>query len=339
MADEAAQINRARIRYGRFERELACLGAAGGATRAGMTDIFMLMRRMLAAMMLPAMLCAGLIACSAATEAPAPPAHVALWTISDASGVRGWLFGTVHALPPETRWLRAAIDQALSAADRLVFEIGEPLDSKIAGEALGRLAFTDGLPAPSARISADAARALSAVYKELSLSDEGFKNQESWAVALQIAAVAAQKQGIDPESGVEPKLRAMAGAKPISGLETIDSQFGIFDALPGAAQQVLLGQVALEAADKHNDERDVMELWLRGDDLGIARESRTGFLADPQLHQALLTGRNQAWAAQIDAMLKSGVRPFIAVGAAHVAGSDGLQAMLAARGWKIARVQ
>ena len=166
-----------------------------------MNAIFMLVRRMLAAIMLPVLLCAGLIACSAAKEAPAPAAKVALWTISDASGVRGWLFGTVHALPPATQWRRAAIDQALSAADRLVLEIGEPLDSKIAGEALGRLAFTDGLPAPSARIPADAARALGVVYKELSLSDEGFKNQESWAVALQIAAVAAQKQGIDPESG------------------------------------------------------------------------------------------------------------------------------------------
>jgi hypothetical protein len=93
-------------------------------------------------------------------KAPPPPARVALWTISDGSGVRGWLLGTVHALPPGTVWRRAAIDQALSAADRLVLEIGEPLDSTVAGEALGRLAFTQGLPAPSARIAPEEARAL-----------------------------------------------------------------------------------------------------------------------------------------------------------------------------------
>jgi uncharacterized protein len=290
----------------------------------------------LIALLMVALLMTG---CSNAQTPPsAPPARVALWTISDASGVRGWLLGTVHALPPETEWRRVEIDTALGAADRLVLEIGEPLDSTIAGEALGRLAFTQGLPAPSERISAAEARALGSVYKELSLSDDGFKNQESWAVALQIASVAALKQGISPESGVEPKLRAMAGAKPITGLETIDSQFAIFDTLPDRAQQVLLGEVAREAADKRDDERDVMELWLRGDDLGIARESTTGFLADPQLREALLIRRNAAWTAQIDAMLKAGARPFIAVGAAHLAGSDAVQRMLAARGWQIARV-
>ncbi len=289
----------------------------------------------LLALLLAALLMAG---CSDAQTPPAPPARVALWTISDGSGVRGWLLGTVHALPPTTVWRRAEIDRALDAADRLVLEIGEPLDSAVAGAALGRLAFTPGLPAPSARLAPDAARALRALYKELSLSDEGFRNQESWAVALQIAAVAAQKHGIDPDSGVEPKLRAMAGGKAIAGLETIDSQFAIFDALPDRAQQVLLGEIAREAADERDDERDVMELWLRGDDLGIARESTTGFLADPQLREALLIRRNAAWAGKIDAMLKGGARPFIAVGAAHLAGSEAVQRLLAARGWRIARV-
>jgi uncharacterized protein YbaP (TraB family) len=96
--------------------------------------------------------------------------------------------------------------------------------------------------------------------------------------------------------------------------------------------------VAHEAADNRDDDRDIMALWLRGDDLGIAREAQTGFLADPELHQALLTGRNLTWADQIDTLLKSGAKPFIAVGAAHVSGSEGLPRMLEARGWKVKRV-
>ena len=39
--------------------------------------------------------------------------------------VRGWLFGTVHALPPDTPWLRPAITEALGKADRLVLEIAD----------------------------------------------------------------------------------------------------------------------------------------------------------------------------------------------------------------------
>jgi uncharacterized protein YbaP (TraB family) len=95
----------------------------------------------------------------------------------------------------------------------------------------------------------------------------------------------------------------------------------------------------VETADERDDDADMVKLWLRGDDLGIARESQTGFLADPQLHQALLTGRNAAWAGKIDAMLKDGATPFIAVGAAHVSGSDGLPTLLQSKGWQVRRIQ
>lgn len=294
--------------------------------------------RLLAALLM-AVLSVSLASCGAAKVPPAPPAKVALWAISDATGVRGWLLGTVHALPPGVSWRRPAIDRALSDADRLVLEIGEPLDPAVAGAALGRLAFTPGLPPPSARIGTRFQPDLALAYKNFGLSDAQFSNQESWAVALQIAASAAIRQGMAASSGVEPELRKVAGAKPVTGLETLDSQFGIFDALPPQAQTVLLEETAHEAAAKDDaKDSDLLALWLRGDELGLAREARTGFLADPQLHQALLTRRNLDWANQIDALLKQGARPFIAVGAAHVAGSEGLPRLLEARGWDVKRV-
>ncbi|GHC93539.1 TraB/GumN family protein [Novosphingobium pokkalii] len=272
--------------------------------------------------------------------APPPlPAKVALWEIADTSGTRGWIFGTVHALPAGVQWRRPAIDHALANADRLVLEIAQPLDGNVAGVALARLAYTPGLPPPSARVAMKYRAALAKVYKDLNLTDAQFQNEESWAVALQIAAIGGEKQGMDPASGVEPQLRKLIGGKPVAGLETLDGQFGIFDTLPDRAQQTLLEQITVEAADDRDDEADMVRLWLRGDDLGIARESQKGFLSDPVLHQALLTGRNAAWASQIDAMLKDGAAPFIAVGAAHVAGSDGLPALLQAKGWLVRRVE
>lgn len=290
------------------------------------------------ARVLAASLLVALAACGAANPPPAPQAKVALWAISDSTGVHGWLLGTVHSLPRATRWRRPSIDSAIGEADRLVLEIGEPLNQQVAGEALGRLAFTPGLPPPSLRVGPRYRSDLARIYKDLSLNDAQFKDQESWAVALQIAAIGGLKQGMEPDSGVEPELRKVIGAKPVMGLETIDSQFGIFDALPPRAQTVLLEQVAQEAADNRDDDKDMLALWLRGDELGIAREAQTGFLADPQLRAALLTRRNLDWANQIDTMLKAGAKPFIAVGAAHVAGIDGLPRLLEARGWTVQRV-
>lgn len=270
---------------------------------------------------------------------PQSDAKVALWQIADKTGaVRGYMFGTVHALPPKTNWLRPAITEALGSADRLVMEIAEPLDQDVAGEALARVAGTPGLPPPSQRLPAPYRDKLNSVYRKLDLSDADFADTESWAVALQLAAIAGQAAGADPQSGAEPQLRKLAGAKPIAGFETIDSQFGIFDTLPTREQQVLLQEVAVEAATEVDEEADMVTLWLRGDDLGIASETNRGFLADAGLHQALLTNRNRAWAVQLDAMLKQGAKPFVAVGAAHLAGSDSLQRLMMARGWQIKRI-
>lgn len=272
-------------------------------------------------------------------KAAAEPPRVALWEITDASGPRAWIMGTVHALPKDTEWRSPPIDKAVAASDRIVFEIGEELDPKIAGDALSRLAFTPGLPPPSARVGAKFRPALQKVYKQLDVGDATFADEESWAVALQLAAIAGRKEGIDPDNGVEPELRKLAGKKPIEGLETIDSQFAIFDRLPSPDQTVLLEQVAKDAASPEDEEADMMKMWLRGDTEGIDRESRDGFLADPQLRAALLTDRNVRWADQLDKMLQGGARPFVAVGASHVSGPDGLPAIMAKHGWTIRRIQ
>ncbi|MDP3551661.1 MAG: TraB/GumN family protein [Novosphingobium sp.] len=270
---------------------------------------------------------------------PAGSGRVALWQITDKGGtVRGYLFGTVHALPPKTQWLRPAITDALTKSDRLVLEIAEPIDQTTAGEALAELAGTEGLPPPSERIGPKLRGDLIKVYKKLGLTDADFADTESWAVALQLAAIAGQKAGSDPESGSEPALRRLAEGKPVAGFETLQSQFAVFDALPPQEQKVLLQEVTIEAASNGDEEAQMIAMWLRGDDLGIAREANEGFLADPGLHTALLTNRNRMWADQLDAMLKGGAKPFVAVGAAHLAGSDSLQRLMMARGWQIKRV-
>ena len=61
--------------------------------------------------------------------------------------------------------------------------------------------------------------------------------------------------------------------------------------------------------------------------------------AAPALYDALLKRRNEAWAEALAAeMDKPGVE-LVAVGALHMAGADGLPALMAARGFQVRRVQ
>ena len=59
-------------------------------------------------------------------------------------------------------------------------------------------------------------------------------------------------------------------------------------------------------------------------------------LADqPDVKKALLTDRNRRWALQIQTMLREKRIFFITVGAGHLAGADGVPALLRAAGYKV----
>ena len=60
-----------------------------------------------------------------------------------------------------------------------------------------------------------------------------------------------------------------------------------------------------------------------------------GIMADPELREALLVGRNRAWTQPLLEALKARGKPLVAVGTAHLVGPDGLVALLQERGYTV----
>ena len=60
----------------------------------------------------------------------------------------------------------------------------------------------------------------------------------------------------------------------------------------------------------------------------------------PALYEALLQRRNLAWADRLDAVMRQGQgTDLVVVGALHMAGDEGLPALMKARGYTVRRVQ
>ncbi len=272
-----------------------------------------------------------------AAPAPPPPAHPALWHVTGPDGAQAWLFGTIHALPRPIAWRTPAIDQALAAADSLVLEIADLDDQSATALVFNRLGRSPGHPPVEDRIAPELRAPLGALLARAGYGGSPLTDVETWAAALLIARVA--DPAADSGAGIDRALIRLAGAKPRGELEGAALQLGIFDALSEDAQRALLSEVVRSAATVPADDARLSDVWARGDVLALTRETHEGMLADPVLRNALLLDRNAAWAGKIDAMLRARQHPFVAAGAAHMAGPDGLPALLAEHGWSVTRVQ
>jgi uncharacterized protein len=275
-----------------------------------------------------------LAACGKSASPPQIEARPALWEISGEHGEHGWLFGTLHRIPPNIDWQSPVLDKALAGASALVVEIADLDDRAKLNRIFEELARTPGQPLIEQRIVPARRPALARLLRETGLKTSDFANVESWAAALTIAqAVQAGNSG----TGIDEALLKMAGAKPVVELEGMQKQLGLFDSLPEKEQRDLLSAIIDEAALAQEDR--LTALWSRGDMSAMADETKDGMLADPELREVFLLRRNFDWAGQIDALLHDGQRPFVAAGAAHMAGGDGLPTLLASKGWTVRRIQ
>lgn len=259
-----------------------------------------------------------------------------LYEIASADGtVEGWMLGTIHALPADMAWRTPLIAGTIDRADLLVVEVASLGNRRRTAQAFAALAETPGQPPLAERVPANLEPSLAALLHRGGHTSETFSSTETWAAALTLARVDAAG---DPAHGVDRALVMDFTGRPIRELEGAAGQLAIFDRLPEAQQRAMLAAVVQESEAARADPARLQKAWLAGDAAAIEASSREGMLADPLLREALLVGRNRRWAAVLGPLLKEQPRPLIAVGAAHLVGSDGLAAMLEAQGYKVRRL-
>jgi len=251
--------------------------------------------------------------------------------VSGRNGEKAWLFGTIHALPDGAQWRTPALERAFAASDLVMVEIGDLDDSNAAARAFGRFAKTQGLPALTARLAPADRPALAELMQRAGMDDADFWDTETWAAALLLANAVRESE---TSNGVDRDL--LDDGKPVEALETFAGQFARFDGLSETAQRALLADVARETV---SDDDERVGAWLSGDLAGLEREMEDGFADQPALRETLLEDRNEYFAARIVETVEERRKPFVAVGAGHMLGPDGLPALLAARGYTVRRVQ
>jgi uncharacterized protein YbaP (TraB family) len=141
-------------------------------------------------------------------------------------------------------------------------------------------------------------------------------------------------------------LKARAAARKLSviGLELPDEQVAALDAVPRDSQLALLAWAVATRDARARELEATTQAWLAGD---LARlralalhppsarpADRAHFAA---LYRRLITDRNATMAHRLHLPLLRG-RVFVAVGALHLHGRDGLLALIRRQGYRVSRV-
>jgi hypothetical protein len=267
-----------------------------------------------------------------------------LWRL-EKDGREAWLYGTLHVGKLAWVFPGPQLTKALQASDTVALELdlGDP--AVLAALARGQEVLRQreaAQPVPAAlraRLTALAAAAC--------VDAPPFRALPAVLQASALAVLSARRDGLDPAYGQDAVLAALARAsgKTLVSLESAEAQLALLAPADPAALAPLLRRTAeqLETGQARGVLVRLADLWAAGDLDALAQYAHwCGCVVSDEDRAELVRlndGRNPALADAIAALHASGRRVLAAVGALHMTGPASLPALLAARGFRVERVE
>jgi uncharacterized protein YbaP (TraB family) len=260
-----------------------------------------------------------------------------LWKI-EGNGIKNpsYLFGTMHLIEKEYFYFPTALDNIVKKSDVLVMEIAGIPDQM---EVMQYLLLKEGTffdyfsPVQKDSI-------LSWAQEKMKMDEKMFTASFSRLKPFVLVQTATQMQFAGKTASYERTLEKIAMDKKIKieGLETVADQMKIFDDLT-KSQQAEMVMSGIRNEEKSIGQIKLMQqLYSRQniDSLYNFIHDEGGVLAEEQ--HAFLDQRNINWIPKIKKHASKG-KAFIAVGAGHLGGENGVIRLLENEGYKLTPVK
>jgi uncharacterized protein YbaP (TraB family) len=270
------------------------------------------------------------------------PAHAepAIWVVKGPHATV-YLFGTIHALSKGDSWRSPKIDAAIQQSQTLWLEIPNVDDAASMQPLLMQLGMDQTHPL-STKLTPDQLAKLTKAANSVGLpgGEAMLETFKPWLAALTLSIAPLMQAGYDPSTGVEVELKPefVKANKPVKGFETAEQQMRYFADMSEKVQIDFLSS-ELDDFDSAIDKfKQILAAWSAGDTDALDKLNNADFRDKyPDLFQILVVERNQKFTAQINDLLKGDGVSFVAIGAGHLVGKDGVPSMLEKQGYKVTR--
>jgi hypothetical protein len=269
-----------------------------------------------------------------AYHGPARFDHGLLWAVRAPGGGASHLFGTIHVADDEIVDLPAPVGRRFAASRAFVMEVVPEADEIMQMAAL--MYFDDG-GRLSALVSPPLYQRVVQILSAYNLPEQAIAVMRPWSAYLTMSYPADMRPVLD----LQLLARAQEAGLAVHGLETLLEQGRVFSEMNESDQVRLLADTACHHDRLREDMETMKRLYLQRDLKGMFVFSQQQAFADNALYEALaerlLTRRNALMAERMLPHLDEG-GAFIAVGAMHLPGEDGILNRLAKKGYRVERV-
>ena len=263
-----------------------------------------------------------------------------LYEISDGDSSI-FVYGTIHVLRDGTVWEKPELKNRIDNADRVLFEldVDAPDFNMQAAQAMqSKMPNTSGNKLSESLTTEELAE-LTELIAGIGMPAQMIDQFDPWVFYLQLANVDLVKMGLNPAVGVEATLQkhVAAAGKDIEGLETLDQQLNIFETTPWDEQVAALKSYLANRDQGAELINKMIAMWQQDQIDEIATLLNENLESSPALAQKLIGDRNANWVATFKDLLANDEKAFIAVGAGHLPGAEGVLTMMESAGYSITR--
>ena len=269
-------------------------------------------------------------------QSPQPVENSLLWEISG-KGVKkaSYLYGTVHLIPQDSFFLPPDMKTMLEQSEQLVLEI--PLDFEMSNMmgSMMKMMLPTGTSLTDLMDSTDYELVKAYVSDSLGMPFVFLQRLKPIFLAQQVSSSGCGWGEPTAQTSYEMYFAEQfkQAEKLVVGLETMEDQMGYLDQIPLDEQAQSLVE-AVKDPDAGCEEFGQMLRMYRQQDLSAMMEMAQASAELGSYLDKLLDERNQNWIPVLQEILPEN-RLFIAVGAAHLAGPQGLVSLLRKAGYQV----
>ncbi len=258
-----------------------------------------------------------------------------LYKVSGENGKVAYIYGTMHMLPDSLFYFPPKLEKILSKSSELVLEI-DNISDRSKAESL--LTLKEGscfdLFTP---VQKDSVIQWGSTL--LRMKPEAFEKGFTSKKPFTLMQLSMQGMMNGPVKFMELELmgRAANYKLPISGLETMEFQISVFDNLPDSVMNVMIMDLIRHPESNKATYAEMYAMYQQQNVEALAKlvESSDEMAGSTDV---LLTQRNKNWIPGIEQkMSKNGC--FVAVGAGHLGGAQGILQLLRDKGYKVTPIR